>query len=86
MSYAQHKRRGYWISKMIGGKKYRGRGPIYCPAGTTWGELKAEVEDIRKQGHFVRVEKTPVNKKDPVTSFGNTHTVWLWVRRRNAKE
>lgn len=86
MSYAQHKRKGYFISKVIDGKKYRGRGPIYCPDGTKWDDLKDEVEDIREHGHFVRVEKTPIPKKDPVAFFGNTHSVWLWMRRKNAKE
>lgn len=87
MSYRQHKRKGYWITKTIDGKKFRGRGPIYCPSGTRWSELKEEVTDIRSYGHLCRVEKTELKPEESARKhFGNTHVVWLWVRRRNEKE
>lgn len=86
MSYKQPKRKGYWIEKIIDGKKFRGRGPIYCPAGTRWADLKEEVDDIRKHGHLCRVEKTELKPSDGARKmFGNTHSIWLWVRRKNEK-
>lgn len=66
------------LTRRIGGKIYKGHGPLYCPGGCSWKELEKHVKKLRET-HSVRVEKIKMTDKHPIHKH-NTHTVWLWVR------
>jgi hypothetical protein len=70
-------------TRKFNGKIYERRGPIYCPDGTRWEWLKEEIETLRKN-HLVRVVKEKIHYKPgtPQSWKGNTHVVWLYVRRK----
>ena len=67
------------ITKIINGKSYNEYGPFYCPAGTSWDDLKSLIRFTRIAGNSVRVKKYPLKGDNPVL-MGNTHVVYYYVR------
>lgn len=68
------------IRKLIAGKKYNEHGPIYCPAGTSWDDLRSFIRFRRVAGNSVRVIKKPIKPSDVKGMMGNTHEVWYYIR------
>lgn len=71
-------------TRKFGGKVYHEHGgPMYCPDGTRWEWVKEEVAKLRRT-HLVRVVKEKIEYKPgtPKAWRGNTHLVWLYVRRK----
>lgn len=73
-----------WI-RHYNGKVFKGDGPYYVPSGATWAEIDQMVKDYRAKGYNVRVDKTKETQDTFLTRVGNTHTVWLYVRKKAKK-
>ena len=66
--------------KTIAGKSYLVQDHIYCPAGTRWEWLAAEIKALRDQGLSVRVKKSALKPN----IWGNTHMVTYYQEMKAA--